>query len=89
MSQLLPKFISFRPLGFKSSAHNLPEGREAENPRNVEPAGEVNTAAAGETFSSPTKVISALQSAPFAAEVVGARVGDNDRDLTTGEKVCV
>ena len=73
----------------ESSAHNLPEEREAENPQNVAQIDEVNTAVVSETSSSATKVMSILQSAPIAAEVVGAREVNDVRLLTIAEKGCV
>ena len=40
------KFINFRHLGVKFSAHKLPEKRESENPQNVD---EVITVEVGQT----------------------------------------
>ena len=83
------KFISFRHLGFESSAHNLQEERESENPLNVPDINEVNTVVVGETSRSPAKFTSILQGAPMRAESIGAWLGDEDRDLTMAEKDCV
>ena len=80
------KFISFRHLGFESSAHSLPEGRESENAQNNAEIDEVNTVVVGETPRCPAKVISILQGAALGAESIRARVEDEDRDLTMAEK---
>ena len=81
------KFISFRHLGFESSAHNLPEERESENPQNVADSKEANTVEIGKTSTSPAKSLSSLEEALVRAECIGARLGYEDRDLA--EKYCV
>ena len=43
------KFISFRHLGFESSAHKFLEERDSKNPQNVIERDEVNTVEIGET----------------------------------------
>ena len=50
------KFISFRHLGFESSAHNLPKERESENPQNVEEVVGASTVKIGETSNSPVRL---------------------------------
>ena len=66
---ILPrKFISFRHLGFESSAHNLPKERESENPQNVEEVVEASTIKVGETSNSPVKAMSSLQNVPESSE---------------------
>ena len=47
------KFISFRHLGFESSAHDFAEGRESENPQTVEEVVGTSTDGVGETSNSP------------------------------------
>ena len=86
---LTRKFISFRHLGFESSAHNLPEERDSENPQNVAESGEVNTTEAGEAATSPAKGLSSLAEAPMRTKCVGAELGSEDRNLTIAEKDCV
>ena len=83
------KLISFRQLRFESSAHNLPEERESENPQNVAEIGEANTVEIGESSLSPAKGSSSLQNAPMRFESIGAKRMDEDRNLTTAEKTCV
>ena len=83
------KFISFCHLGFKSSAHKVPEERESENPPNVAESKEANLVEAGETSNSPAKCSSSLQDAPVGAECIGAELEDEDCDLTMAEKECV
>ena len=55
------KFISFRHLGFESSAHNLPEEGESENPQNAMESREVNTVEVSETSASPAKGFCSLE----------------------------
>ena len=43
------KFISFRHLGLESSAHNVPEERESENPQIVEEVVGTSIVEVGET----------------------------------------
>ena len=93
MSQLagiLPrKFISFRHSGFESSAHNLSEERESENPDNIPEFDEVNTVVVGKTSNSPAKVISILQTVVTSSESVTSGVVEKDHGLTVAEKDCV
>ena len=83
------KFISFRHLGFESSAHNLPEEGESENPQNVAESRKVNTVEVGETSASPAKGFCSSEDAPVRAECIGAELGHEDRILTMAEKDCV
>ena len=83
------KFLCFRHLGFESSAHNLSEGRESENPQNVVERDEVNTVEIGETCASPAKSFCSLEDAPVRVECIGAELGHEDRNLTMAEKDCV
>ena len=83
------KFISFRLLGYESSAHVLFEERESTNPQNVAKVVGVDTAMTGETSNSPAKVTSVLQNVPVSSEVVTSGVVQQDRDLTVAEKDCV
>ena len=83
------KFISFRHLGVASSAHNLSEGRESENPQNVEGVVGASTVEVGETSNSPAKVMSVLQNVPVASEVGNSGEVEKDRELTRAEKDCV
>ena len=83
------KFISFRYLGFESSAHKFPEERESKNPQNVAGMEESNTVEIGETSTSPPVGSSSLQSVPKRAESIGAQLGEEDRNLTIAEKDCV
>ena len=87
--KLRRKIISFRHLSFESSAHNLPEERESENPKNVAEIDEPNTVEIGETSPSPAKGSSSLQNAPMRFESIGARIGVENRNLTMAEKDCV
>ena len=64
------EFISFRPLGFESSAHILSEERESENPQNDAQIDEVNTLIVCEKSNSPAKVLSLLQKVPMSSENV-------------------
>ena len=82
------RFISFHHLDSESSAHYLPEEREAEHPRNAAQTDEVNTFVVDGISSSPTKAMSILQGGPIEAEIVAAREGDEEIDLTIGEKHC-
>ena len=83
------KFISFRHLGFKSSAHDFPEGRESENPQTVEEVVGTSTDGVGETSNSPEKVMSVLETVPVASEVEKSERVEKDRELTIAEKDCV
>ena len=67
----------------------MPEDRESEKPQTVAEIDEVNTVVVGERWSSPAKVTSVLQGAPFGTESIRARVGDEQHDLTMAEKDCV
>ena len=58
-----PKFISSRFVGFESSAHNLPEGREAENAQTDTEVSEYDAVVIGETSNSPAKAMYVLQNA--------------------------
>ena len=80
------KFLSFRHLGFKSSAHNLSEELEFENFQNFAEIGELITVVVGETSNSPAKVMSVLQNAPMSSEIVTSGVAEKDHDLTVAEK---
>ena len=82
------KFISFRHLGFESSAHDVPKERESENPQNVEDVVGVSTVVVGETSNSPAKVMSVLQNVPVSSGV-GMSGVQNDHELTVAEKDCV
>ena len=42
-----------------------------------------------ETLNSPLKVLSILQSSPIGAEIVRAKIGNEDPDLTMAGKDCV
>ena len=86
---LTRNFISFRHLGVESSANNLPEERESENPQNVAESKETKTIEIGEASTSPAKSSSSLQVAPVGAECIGAKLGNEDRDFTMAEKDCV
>ena len=83
------KFINFRHLGFEFSGHNLPEERESENPQNIAGMGEAKTVEVGETATFPAKSSSSLQDAPMRAESIGAKLGDEDHNLTMAKKDCV
>ena len=83
------KFISFRHLGFESSAHDFTEGRESENPQTVEEVVGTSTDGVGETSNSPEKVMSVLETVPVASEVEKSERVEKDRELTTAEKDCV
>ena len=72
------KFISFRHLGFESSAHKMSEERESENPQNVEEVVEASTVKVGETSNSPAKVMSVLQNVPVLSEVGMAKEMEKD-----------
>ena len=86
---LTSKFSSFRYLGLESSPHVFPEERDFENPQNVAQIDKVKTVVLCETSKSPAKLESILQRAPMGAENIGARVGDENSDLTMAEKDCV
>ena len=63
------KLINFRHLGCESSAHEVPEERESENPQNDEEVVGTSTVNVGETSNSPGKVMSVLQNVPVSSEV--------------------
>ena len=86
---LTRKFISFRHLGFESSAHNLPKERESENPQNVEEVVGASTVKIGETSNSPVKAVSLLQNVPGSSEVGMSEEVEKDQELTVAEKDCV
>ena len=83
------KFISFRHLGLESSAHNVPEERESENPKNVEEVVGTSIVEVGETSNSPAKVMSVLQNVPVSSGVVESRSVQKDHELTIAENDCV
>ena len=83
------KFISFRHSRFESSAHNVPEERESENPQNVEEVVGTSIVEVGETSNSPAKVMSVLQNVPVSSRVVESGSVQKDHDLTIAEKDCV
>ena len=83
------KFISSRQLGVESSAHTLPEEQESENPHNIDEIVRADTVEIGETTLPPAKRSCKLQDAPVRFESSGARMGDEDSDLTLVEKDCV
>ena len=83
------KVLNIRHLDFECNAHNLSEERESEICRNGAQTDEASTVVVEETFSSPTKVMSILQSALIAAEILRVNVGDKHCDLNIAEKVCV
>ena len=83
------KFISFRHLGFESSANNVAEERESENPQNVEEVVGTNIVEVGETSNSPTKVMSVLQNVPVSSGVLESGSVQRDHGLTIAEKDCV
>ena len=83
------KFISFRHLGCKSSAHKFLEERESENPQNVVERDEANTVEIGETSASPAKSFCSLEDAPVRVECIGAELRHEDRNLTMAENDCV
>ena len=80
------KFVSFRHLCVKSSAHKVSEERESENPQSVD---EVNTVEVGKTSNSAAKVISVLQNVPVLSEVVLSGEVQKDHELTVAEKDCL
>ena len=83
----LPRnFISFCHLCFKSSAHKLPEERDSENPQNVAEIVEANTVEIGETTTSLAKGSSSLQAVSMRFENIGAKLGNEDCNLTMAEK---
>ena len=77
------KFISFRHLGFESSAQELREERESEYPQKVD---EVTTVVVGEASNSSTKVKSVLQNVPLSSEVEMSIDMEKDHELTVAEK---
>ena len=80
------KFISFRHLGFESSAHILPEMRESENHQNV---ADGNTVVVGETSRSLAEITSILQLTQLGGDRFRAKVRNEDCDLTMAEKDCI
>ena len=80
------KFISFCHLGFSSSAHNVPEERESENPQNVEEIVGTSIVEVGETSNSPANVMSVLQNVPVSSGVVESGSVLKDHELTIAEK---
>ena len=80
------KFISFRFLGFESSAYKVPEERESENLRNVEEVVGTSAVEVGETSSSPAKVMYVLQNVPVSSELVMSREVQKDHELSIAEK---
>ena len=82
------KFISFRHLGFESIAHILPEGRESEDPQNVEEVVRTSFVEVGETSNSPAKVMSVLQNVPVSNGSVEPGSVQKDHELTVAEKDC-
>ena len=83
------KFISFRHLGFESSAHDVSKERESENPQNVEDVVGASTVEVGETSNSPAIVKSVLQIFPVSSGVGMSGGVENDHELTVAEKDCV
>ena len=83
------KFISFRHLGFESSAHNLPKERESKNPQNVDEVVGASTVKVGETSNSPVKAMSLLQNVPGSSEIGMSEEVEKDQELTVAEKDCV
>ena len=83
------KFISFRHLGFESSAHKFREERESENPQNVVERDEANTVEIGETSASPAKSLCSLEDEPVRVECIGLDLGHENRNLAMAEKDCV
>ena len=81
------ELISFRHSGFESSSQILPEERESENPQNVAERDEAKTVEIDETSPSQAKTSSSLQDAPMRFESAGARMGDEDRNLTGAKKI--
>ena len=85
---ILPwKFISFRHLGFESSAHEFPKERESEKPQNVAGVKEVDTARIGETSIFPAKAMSVLQNVPVSSEV--GLSGERPRIDRRRERLCL
>ena len=83
------KFFSFRHLGFESSAHNLPEERESENPQKVEEVVGTSTVEVGETSNAPAKDMSVLQNVRVSSGVLESRSVRKDHEMTIAEKDCV
>ena len=83
------KFISFRHLGFESSAHDVPKERESENPQNVEDVVGASTVEVGETSNSPAEVMSVLQNVIGSSGVGMSGEVENAHELTVAEKDCV
>ena len=88
-SNLPRKFISFRHLGFESSAHKVPEERESENPQKVDEVLGTNTVEVGETNLSPAKVMSLFPNVPVSSKVGMSEEVEKDHELTVAEKDCV
>ena len=89
VSNIPRKVISFRHLGVGSSAHKLSKDRESENPQNLAGREEAKIIEGGKTSTSPAKSSSSLEYALMRAECFGAKLGDEERDLTMAEKDCV
>ena len=83
------KFISFRLLCFKSSAHKVPGERVSENPQIVGEVVAANNVEVGETSNSPAQVMSVLQNTPVSSEVGMSGEVEKDHELTHAEKDCV
>ena len=83
------KFFSFRHSGFEPSAHKLSEERESGSSQKNAQRDEGNPVVVGETSASPAKGSSGLQGASMGAESIGAKLGDEDLNLTMTEKNCV
>ena len=83
------KFIGFRRLGVESSAHKIARRTVVRETQNVAGSKEAKTSEIGETSTSPAKGSSKLQDAAVKAGCIGAKLGDEDRDLTTAENDCV
>ena len=81
------KFIGFRRLGVESSAHKI--ARRTVVREFPECSKAANTTEIGKTSTSPAKGSSNLQDAAVKAGCIGAKLGDEDRDLTTAENDCV
>ena len=83
------KFISFCHLGFESSAHNVPEERESENPQNVEEVVGTSFVEVGETSNSPAEIMSVLQNVRVSSGIVESKCVQKDHELAIAEKDCV
>ena len=74
-------FINFHHLRCESSAHQVPEERESENPQNVVEVGETNL--------SPAEVMSVFSNIPISSKVGVSEEVENDHELTIAERDCV